>query len=148
MRFLLIDRIMALERGRRATAIKNVTLTEDYFTHHFPDHPIVPGALITEALVQLADWILREHSDFTMVALPASVESAKFHRLARPGDQLLLDVELAGQEAEQHRFTGRAQRNGELIAAARFTMIVRPAEELLAPEHSRRLFAMLRAGVP
>src|SRR5678816_1482356 len=98
MRFLLIDRITQLDRGTRARALKNVTLSEDYFTHHFPDQPIMPGALITECLVQLADWVLREREDFNVVALPSSFESVKFHQLVRPGDQLELEVELVGEE--------------------------------------------------
>jgi 3-hydroxyacyl-[acyl-carrier-protein] dehydratase len=146
MRFLLIDRITQLDRGIRARALKNITLSEDYFTHHFPDQPIMPGALITECLVQLADWVLREREDFNVVALPSSFESVKFHQLVRPGDQLELEVELVGEEGECQRFNGHARRGGQVVAAARFTMVAAPAAELLAPDVSRRLFEMIRAG--
>ena len=86
MRFLLVDRITHMEKGKRATGIKNVTLSEDFFTFHFPDHPIMPGALIAECLVQLADWTVRDSEDFASVALPSAFETIKFHHLVRPGD--------------------------------------------------------------
>lgn len=146
MRFLLIDRIVELERGVRATALKNVTLSEDFFTHHFPEHPIMPGALIAECLVQLADWVVRESEDFTVVGLPESFDTVKFHHLVRPGDQLQLEVELVGREGDCRHFSGRARRNEQIVAAARFTMVAAPAADLLAPEDSRRLFAVIRFG--
>ena len=90
MRFLLVDRIRELESGKRAVGVKNVTLSEDFFTHHFPYHPIMPGALIMECLVQLADWMLRESTAFESVAMPSTVDSLKFYKLVRPGDQLKL----------------------------------------------------------
>lgn len=144
MRFLLVDRITALERGKRATAVKNISLSEDFFEHHFPDHPIMPGVLITECMVQLADWLLREERDFDSVALPLAFESVKFHHFVRPGDQLILEVELVGSENGHYQFRGQASRNKEVVAMARFTMCLRPAEELQPPDESRRLFDILR----
>src|SRR5262249_27659576 len=146
MRFLMIDRITELESGARAAGVKNVTLSEDFFTHHFPDHPIMPGALIAECLVQLADWVVRESEDFSVVGLPESFDSIKFHQLVRPGDQLQLEVELVGREGDCRRFTGRARRDGQVIAAARFTIVTAPAGDLMAPDDSRRLFAVIRSG--
>jgi 3-hydroxyacyl-[acyl-carrier-protein] dehydratase len=145
MRFLLVDRVTSLDSGKRATAVKNVTLSEDFFTHHFPDHPIMPGALIAECLVQLADWLLREQGDFACVALPVSFETVKFHRLVKPGDTLCLDVELVEQVEAEYRFRGHARCNDQVVAAARFTMQLWPAEELQSPEESRRHFRMIRA---
>jgi 3-hydroxymyristoyl/3-hydroxydecanoyl-(acyl carrier protein) dehydratase len=124
--------------------VKNISLSEDFFEHHFPDHPIMPGVLITECMVQLADWLLREERDFDSVALPLAFESVKFHHFVRPGDQLILEVELVGNENGRYQFRGHASRNKEVVAMARFTMCLRPAEELQPPEESRRLFDMLR----
>lgn len=143
MRFLLVDRITALESGKRATGVKNVSLTEDFFEHHFPEHPIMPGMLITECMVQLADWLLREQRDFDSVGLPSVFESVKFHHFVRPGDQLVLDVEQVGNEDSHYQFRGQATRSKQVVAIARFTMHLRPAEELQAPEESRRLFKMI-----
>ena len=144
MRFLLVDRITELDSGKRATGVKNVSLSEDFFAHHFPDHPIMPGALITECMVQLADWILREERDFNSVGLPSSFEAVKFHHLVHPGDQLVLDVELIANENSHYQFSGKARCGTQVVAKARFTMDLRPAEELQPREESRRLFNMLR----
>lgn len=146
MRFFLVDRITSLESGKRATALKNVTLSEDFFTHHFPDHPIMPGALITECLVQLADWVLREKEAFASVALPVSFEKVKFYHLVRPGDCLCLDVELVDQVAGEYCFRAQASCGGQVVAVARFNMQLQPAEELLSPEESSRHFAMIRTS--
>jgi 3-hydroxyacyl-[acyl-carrier-protein] dehydratase len=146
MRFLLVDRILRLERSKLATAVKNVTLSEDFFTHHFPDHPIMPGALITECLVQLADWVMRESTDFEQVALPEGFERVKFYRLVRPGDQLLLRVEIVERKDDTVVVKGDASCNGKVVAAALFSMRLHPAEPLQKPDDSRRIFEMIRAS--
>lgn len=144
MRFLLVDRITELVRGERATGLKNVTLSEDFFTHHFAYHPIMPGALITECLVQLADWLLRESVDFECVAIPSGFESVKFHRLVRPGDQLQLQVEVAGKEEEQFQLRGQVLCVGQVAVAARFSMKLFPAEHFQPAEEARMIFRMIR----
>lgn len=143
MRFLLVDRITSLESGKRATAVKNVSLTEDFFEHHFPEHPIMPGVLITECMVQLADWLLREQRDFESVGLPSGFDSVKFHHFVRPGDQLIIEVELTGSENATYHFTGQAKRDKQVVTSARFSMHLRPAEELQRPIDSRRLFEII-----
>jgi 3-hydroxyacyl-[acyl-carrier-protein] dehydratase len=144
MRFLLVDRITALESGKRAAGVKNVTLSEDFFTHHFPFHPIMPGALITECLVQLADWLIREHSDFESIATPDSFDSLKFYRLVRPGDQLKLDVEVVGRDSDRCDVRGEVRCDNEKVAVGRFSMTLRPAEAFQPAEDARRLYRMIR----
>ena len=111
--FLLLDRVTDLIPGKRATAIKNVTINEPYFQGHFPGEPIVPGVLLVESLAQLTavmyctgdlpedtDW---EHPDFeaegfediaSKVGYLAEIRNIKFKGLVRPGDQLRLQVAL------------------------------------------------------
>jgi 3-hydroxyacyl-[acyl-carrier-protein] dehydratase len=144
MRFLLVDRITELDSGKRAAGIKNVSLSEDFFTHHFPFFPIMPGALITECLVQLADWMLRESSAFESIATPSTFDSLKFYKLVRPGDQLRLDVELVSREDAQCSFRGQAKIDSETVAVGRFTMTMRPGGAFQSPEESRRTYEMLR----
>jgi len=146
LRFLLVDRILELERGRRARGIKSVTMSEDFLTHHFPEAPIMPGALLAESLVQLADWVIRDGSDHRQVGLAVSFESARFHRLARPGDRLDLEVELVDRDDGTARFKGQVSRDGQRVAAARFTLSVEDAEELLSEDDSRRSLANLLGG--
>jgi 3-hydroxyacyl-[acyl-carrier-protein] dehydratase len=145
LRFLLIDRIDELARGKSAVGVKNVTMSEDFLTLHFPDSPIMPGALIVEALVQLADWVVREATDFASVGLPLGFERARFHRIVRPGDQLRLAVEALEFGASTARFQGEASCAGRRVATSRFTLGLRAAEPLLAPEEARRLYATLTA---
>ncbi len=144
MRFLLVDRITELESGKRAVGVKNVTLSEDFFTHHFPFYPIMPGALITECLVQLADWLIRENSDFESIAMPTSFDSLKFYRLVRPGDQLKLGVEMVSRESDHCDMRGEARCENERVAAGRFTMTLRPAGEFQPPEEARKFYKMIR----
>ena len=144
MRFLMIDRITEMDSGVSATGLKNVTLSEDFFTHHFPAHPIMPGALITECLVQLADWVLRETTNFDCIGVPAGIESVKFHRLVRPGDQLRLKVEVVGQEDGQFQFRAEAHCQEHLVTFARLAMRTLPAAEFQAPDEARAIYRMIR----
>jgi 3-hydroxyacyl-[acyl-carrier-protein] dehydratase len=146
MRFLLVDRITEIEKGKRAAGIKNVTLSEDFFAFHFPEHPIMPGALIAECLVQLADWTVRDNEDFEIVAVASAFDTIKFHNLVRPGDQLHLEVEVTGRENGDYFFRGEARCCGRVMAAGRFTMSVHPAGDLQPAEEGRRLYKMIRCG--
>ena len=139
----MVDRITELERGKRARGIKNVTLSEDFFSFHFPDHPIMPGALIIECLVQLADWTVRENEDFAFVGLPCHFESIKFHHLVRPGDQLQLTVEVVAHEADQYFFRGEARCCDKVVAVGRFVLITHDVEGLMPPQEVRRLFRVI-----
>ena len=144
MRFLLVDRITELEHGKRARGIKNVTLSEDFFAFHFPDYPVMPGALITECLVQLADWTVRENEDFLSVGLPSHFESVKFHHMVRPGDCLQLDVEVVDRKPDQYFFRGEARCGDKVVAVARFVLNVRGMEAFMPIEEARRLFLVIR----
>ena len=90
--FLLIDRVIEMERKTRIVAIKNVTMNEPHFTGHFPDYPIMPGVLIIEALAQAGGALLLsdipDRADKLMVF--TGIDSAKFRRPVVPGDQLRL----------------------------------------------------------
>lgn len=144
MRFLLVDRITHLERGRRAEGIKNVTLSEDFLAHHFPNFPLMPGTLITESLVQLADWVIREQSEFTRAGLATSFERMRFHRMVRPGDQLRIEVEVLSATDQVVEVKGRASCEGNLVAVARFALELQPIDLFQAPEEARRLYRLLK----
>ena len=78
MRFLFIDKILELEKGNRAIMVKNVSSSEDYFTHHFPDFPVMPGALMLEAADQAAGLLISYSIDFEGLAALKRVSNAKF----------------------------------------------------------------------
>jgi 3-hydroxyacyl-[acyl-carrier-protein] dehydratase len=98
--FLMIDRVVRLDPGKAATAIKNVTIDEPFFRGHFPNHPIMPGVLIAEALAQtggLAFASTEENPDEqTQFKLPilAKIEEMRFRSAVSPGDQLWLYAEI------------------------------------------------------
>jgi len=94
MRFILIDRILRVEKNRHITAVKNVTMSDDLFADHFPGNPIFPGALILEALSQTAGALIEISNNFEYKAIVIMVERAKYRDYVRPGDQLILQAEI------------------------------------------------------
>jgi 3-hydroxyacyl-[acyl-carrier-protein] dehydratase len=143
MRFLLIDRISSLKPGEAATGIKNVTMSEDFLAHHFPDRPIMPGLLIIEALVQLADWLIRVGSDFKQLGLATSFDRAKFRRVVRPGDQLLLEVNIQSQDDSSVLIKGKAYVQTTLVASCNFTLTLHPIDSYLSPKEAERIYQMI-----
>jgi 3-hydroxymyristoyl/3-hydroxydecanoyl-(acyl carrier protein) dehydratase len=147
VRFILIDRILELESGKRARAIKNVSMTEDFLAFHFPDTPIMPGALMAEAAVQLAGWIIREATGFQKSGLPIEFDRAKFHELVRPGDQLELVVEVEQMGEETASFTAQMTCRGKRAASGRFVLKLVPTEDLEAIEDAKRMFNVLSTSL-
>lgn len=144
MRFLLVDAILELEPGVSAVGLKNVAMAEEYFADHFPERPVMPGALILEALVQLADWVIRDASDFAHLGMACGFDRIKFRRMVRPGDQLRLEVKLAGSDGAQHEFAAKAFNAGELSASARLTLVEAPLDDYLDAGAARAALALLR----
>ena len=96
--FLFVDRVVEVEVGKRIVAIKNVTVNEPFFTGHFPGHPIMPGVLLCEAVVQTGGILARltsaEVDDQAQVlAMLTSLDRVRFRQQVTPGDQLRLEVE-------------------------------------------------------
>ena len=94
--FLLVDRVIALEKGVRITALKNVTMNEPFFGGHFPHRPVMPGVLMLEALAQAAALLAFEtlgtELDDDTVYYFAGIDGARFKRPVEPGDQLILEA--------------------------------------------------------
>ncbi len=89
MRFSLIDRIIDLEPGRSITAIKNLTMAEEYLLDHFPGFPVMPGVLMLESLVQASAWLMRVSNDFAYSSiLLHQARALKFNNFLRPGQTM------------------------------------------------------------
>ena len=94
--FLMIDRVLELEKGKRIKALKNVTINEPFFTGHFPHRPVMPGVLMLEAMAQAAallafDALNTSPNDETVYYF-AGIDGARFKRPVEPGDQLILEA--------------------------------------------------------
>ncbi len=115
--FLLIDKILELEEGKRAVGIKNVSFNEEYFQGHFPQKPVMPGVLIVEALAQVgACAILSSEENRGKIALFAGIDKMRFKRQVIPGDQLYLEVELTKVKGTIGKGRAKATVDGEIAA--------------------------------
>lgn len=93
--FLLVDRILEVEEGKRAVGLKNVSANEPFFNGHFPDYPVMPGVLIVEALAQVgAVAMLMKEENKGRLAFFGGIDNCRFKKQVKPGDQLRLEVEI------------------------------------------------------
>jgi 3-hydroxyacyl-[acyl-carrier-protein] dehydratase len=121
--FLLIDRVVDLERKQRIVALKNVSINEPFFAGHFPNMPIMPGVLIVEAIAQAGGALLltevEDRDDKLMVF--TGIERARFRRPVMPGDQLRIEVEVKAWRGTAVRMEGRAFVGEKRVAEATVT---------------------------
>lgn len=115
MRWFWIDKFELFESGKRAVAIKNVTLAEEHLHDHFPGYPIMPQSLIIEGVAQTAGILVGEINDFREKVILAKIKRAVFHALVRPGDQLRYDAVLENVQDSAAVTSGRVLRGEELI---------------------------------
>ncbi len=125
--FLMIDKMENVVTGSRATGIKNVSVNEWYFQGHFPDHKVMPGVLIIEAMAQTAAtlvvYTLGEESEGKLVYF-MSIENARFRKPVHPGDRLQVDVEKQQSRGNVWKFNGKATVDGLLVAESTFTAMI------------------------
>jgi 3-hydroxyacyl-[acyl-carrier-protein] dehydratase len=120
--FLLVDRILEVEEGKRAVGIKNVSANEEFFNGHFPDYPVMPGVLIVEALSQVgAVAVLIKEENRGRLAFFAGIDSCRFKRQVRPGDQLRLEVEMTRVRGPIGKGKAVATVDGEVACEAEIT---------------------------
>ena len=120
--FLLVDRVVEIDRGKRIQALKNVSVNEPFFTGHFPARPVMPGVLIVEALAQAAGLLsfdmMGEAPDSNTVFYFVGIDNARFKRPVEPGDQLILDVELDRIKGGIYKFKCVARVDGNVACEA------------------------------
>jgi UDP-3-O-[3-hydroxymyristoyl] N-acetylglucosamine deacetylase/3-hydroxyacyl-[acyl-carrier-protein] dehydratase len=123
---LLVDRIIDMEPGKRVVGIKNVTFNEPFFQGHFPDHPIMPGVLILEAMAQAGGVLLLNAVENPETKLPffVSIDNAKFRRTVVPGDQLRFELEMEAFRHATCKMTGKAYVEDQLVCSADFKAMV------------------------
>lgn len=120
--FLLVDRVLECEPGKRLVAIKNVSVNEPMFTGHFPERPIFPGVLIMEALAQatgiLAFKTTEKKPDGSSLYYFAGIDNCRFKQPVVPGDQLVLEVEVIKSKRGIWKFSAEAKVDGKVVASA------------------------------
>jgi beta-hydroxyacyl-ACP dehydratase FabZ len=122
--FLMVDRVLSVEPGKSIVAIKNVTANEAHFIGHFPTHPIMPGVLVIEALAQAGGVLAYESASAKSVWLLylVGLDNVRFKQIVRPGDQIVLKVELTQRRRNLWRMAGVAEVDGKVVAEADMLM--------------------------
>ena len=127
--FLLVDRVLALEKGKSIQALKNVTINEPFFGGHFPHRPVMPGVLMLEALAQVAALLsfdaMGVSPDDKTVYYFAGIDAARFKRPVEPGDQLIMDVELLRAKSGIFKFKGVVRVDGNVACEAELMCTMR-----------------------
>ena len=127
--FLLVDRVLELEKGKRIQSLKNVTINEPFFVGHFPHRPVMPGVLMLEAMAQAAALLVFDAVDKTpddkTVYYFAGIDNARFKRPVEPGDQLIMDVTLDRMKAGIFKFTGVTRVQGNIVCQAELMCTMR-----------------------
>jgi len=117
--FLLIDKVIELEKDKRAIGVKNVSINENFFPGHFPGRPIMPGVLIIEAMAQTAGvLLLSKEENFGKFAYFLGIKDAKFRKPVLPGDQLILEIEVLKLKTKTGQGRGVAKVRGKVVCEA------------------------------
>lgn len=117
--FLFVDQVMDLEPGKKATGIKNVSANEMHFVGHFPQEHVMPGVLIIEALAQVgAVVMLSKKENRGQILYFGGIRSAKFKRKVKPGDRLVMEVEIIKDRGYVGLGKGKAMVDGEIACEA------------------------------
>nr|WP_121444728.1 3-hydroxyacyl-ACP dehydratase FabZ [Brockia lithotrophica] len=127
--FLLVDRILELDPGRRAVGIKAVSMSDPVLSGHFPGYPVYPGVLVVEALAQVgALLVLESQRDRNLLAMFGGIDRFRFRRPVVPGDVLRLEVELLWQRGRAGKGYGKASVEGEVAAEGELSFGLVPRE--------------------
>ena len=122
--FLMVDKVTRIA-GNKVTAVKNITVNEPYFQGHFPNHPIMPGVLQLEAIAQVAGILmLRQAENFGKLAYFMAAESVKWRKPVRPGDVLVIEVELTKSRGKIGKARGVCSVDGETVSEAEVTFML------------------------
>lgn len=144
MRYLLVDRITEVN-GHLIRGIRNVTMSEDFLSFHFPDNPVMPGALLLEAMVQLAGWLEAESSRFNHWILLRRVRRCRYYGFAQPGDQVSLEVIcLPSTDLNVRIYKGIGTDNGKKLIHAEFEGTLQRLSALHDPRRAKDLFELLK----
>ncbi len=148
MRFSLIDRIVSLEAGKSITALKNLTMAEEYLADHFPGFPVMPGVLMLESMVQAGAWLARYTEDFAYsTILLKQAKALRFNSFVKPGRTLIVTVTIHEWNDTECTVKGQGTVDGASAVSARLTLErfnLREKNQALATIDERLIDAMRR----
>jgi len=123
MKFVLIDKIISLEAGKSCTAVKSVSLAEEYLADHFPTFPVLPGVLLLEGLIETAAWLVRQSENYAhSMVLLETVRNVKYKSFAAPGTQITYTVTAKSIEENKSTFAGEGVCGDKPIVEAKLTL--------------------------
>ena len=153
MRFTLLDRIVSLEPGAQITAIKNLSLAEEYLGDHFPLFPVMPGVLMLEAMTQAGAWLIRAGDDFAhSIVVLKEARNVKFSNFVAPGQTLTVSAEIISQDERETKLKAQGAVGGEVQLTGRLVLerynladagLGSPQADALVKQNLRILFALL-----
>ena len=129
--FRMIDRILEIEKGKKAIALKNISIDEPYFLGHFPKEPILPGVLIVEAMAQTGGLAFESSFEKEEEGIPvlARIEEFRLKRKVIPGDQLIIEAEVLHVFSGMAKVKVLARVEGDIVAEGMLVLAKRPADE-------------------
>lgn len=123
MRFVLVDRILDFEKGKSLRAFKTLSLAEEYLKDHFPQHPVMPGVLMLETLVQAGAWLLRVSSDFSFSIVElVEAKNIRFAKFVAPGDRLQVELQWQKEEGRAVELSAKGTVGEETVIAAKIRL--------------------------
>ncbi len=130
--FLLVDRVLGFEVEKSIQAIKNVSFNEPQFTGHFPDHPIMPGVMMVEAMAQVGGILAFQSvpSDEDYLVYFTGIDKVRFRRPVRPGDQVVFDLTVLRRRGLLWKFHGVARVDGQLVCEGDLMATMMPTTEV------------------
>lgn len=127
--FLLVDRVIELEEGKRVVAIKNVSANEPFFNGHFPEYPVMPGVLVVEALAQTCGIaVIQDPANKGKIGLFAGIDKCRFKRQVVPGDQLRLEAEITRLRGAIAKANVKATVEDEIVCEAEIMVALSEVE--------------------
>ena len=123
MKFSLVDRVVELEPGSRISAIKAVSLAEEYLADHFPTFPVLPGVFMLEALMESAAWLVRRSEGFThSLILLKEARNVTYKSFVKPGNLLRIEVQCRRMAPDESEFAGAGYCEDREVVKARFSL--------------------------
>lgn len=120
--FIFIDKILQIDRGKRAEGLKNVSHSDNFLWGHFPGEPVVPGVVVVEALAQLSGMIFEKEGGSSQRIFLVEISRMKFKRVIKPGDQLFLKSEVAKKIGKLCKFEVSASVDEEIVTIGEITL--------------------------